>query len=78
MPVMRALRTNGLRQRHWARIYEEVPALKEVDRQQLTLHTLLQVSVRVCMCPACVCMCFAVRGLCSSRCTRGCMWAETV
>jgi hypothetical protein len=25
LPLIRALRTNGMRQRHWARLFEEVP-----------------------------------------------------
>ncbi|KAL6756410.1 dynein heavy chain, N-terminal region 2-domain-containing protein [Haematococcus lacustris] len=42
LPLLRALRTQGLRQRHWARIQEEVPALATLDRSQLTLHAMLQ------------------------------------
>jgi hypothetical protein len=43
LPLLRAVRTQGLRQRHWARIHAEVPALGELDRGALNLHTLLQV-----------------------------------
>lgn len=26
VPLIRALRTNGMRQRHWARLFEEIPS----------------------------------------------------
>ncbi|GIL68853.1 hypothetical protein Vafri_22075 [Volvox africanus] len=45
VPLIRALRTNGLRQRHWARLFEEAPALAKVERDIWTLHSLLALRV---------------------------------
>ena len=44
MPLVRALRTNGLRQRHWGKIYQSMPVLGLLYKSQLTLHSALNVS----------------------------------
>lgn len=43
MPLLRALRTPGLRQRHWARVYDDLPTLAAQDHSRWTLHGMLQV-----------------------------------
>ncbi|MEW5300897.1 MAG: hypothetical protein WDW36_003791 [Sanguina aurantia] len=45
MPLLRALRTPGLRQRHWARVYDDLPALAAQDRSRWTLHGMLQLDM---------------------------------
>ena len=32
-----------MRQRHWARIHRDAPELGQMDKTQISLHTLLQV-----------------------------------
>lgn len=44
--LIRALRTPGMRQRHWKRIHAEIPMLKTVDKNQLTLHGMLQAGLQ--------------------------------
>lgn len=48
LPLIRALRTSGMRQRHWHRLLEQVPGLAELDveRSEWTLHQLLMVRLR--------------------------------
>ena len=45
MPLIRALRTPGLRQRHWAVVYDELPILATQDHAHWTLHGMLQASL---------------------------------
>lgn len=45
LPLIRAMRTQGLRQRHWGRIYQDMPHLQAIDKSMLTLHTILQVGL---------------------------------
>lgn len=48
LPLIRALRTPGMRHRHWARLFEEFGGgLAKVDRDLWTLHTLVGGGLRV-------------------------------
>eukprot|EP00798_Chlamydomonas_sp_ICE-L_P027948 gene27948-8824_t len=42
VPLVRAMRTHGLRQRHWDKIHERVPEVAAIDRSQLSLHLMVQ------------------------------------
>ena len=44
--LIRALRTPGMRQRHWTRIHHEIPMLQTMDKNQLTLHGMLQAGLQ--------------------------------
>lgn len=44
--LIRALRTPGMRQRHWKRIHQEIPMLQTMDKSQLTLHGMLQAGLQ--------------------------------